>query len=264
VTAGSERLLNKVVVVTGAASGIGRGVVEAALKESGIVIGLDRDEAGLEKLQRETAEGAGRDLEVMAVDVTVAVTVADVIGRVLERHGRIDVLVNAAGISTMALAVDLTEEEWDRTFDVNTKGVFLMTRAVLPSMMQRRSGNIVNIASAAGKRGSRLFSHYSASKFAVIGFTQSVALEVGELGIRVNSVCPGLITTPMQDREVVWEAKLRGISEQTVRDRYFAAVPLGRLGTPGDVATVVVFLASDDAQYITGEAVDVGGGFAIS
>lgn len=264
VPGGSDRLLDKVVVVTGAASGIGRGVAEAAMREGGIVIGLDYDAKGLEKVKHATAENSGGDMEVMTVDVTVATTIVDVIDRVLERHGRIDVLVNAAGISTMARVVDLTEEEWDRTFDVNTKGVFLMTRSVLPSMMEHGSGNIVNIASAAGKRGSRLFSHYSASKFAVIGFTQSVALEVGELGIRANSVCPGLIATPMQDREVAWEAKLRGISEQSIRDRYFAAVPLGRLGTPADVAKVVVFLASDDAQYITGESVDVGGGFAIS
>jgi meso-butanediol dehydrogenase / (S,S)-butanediol dehydrogenase / diacetyl reductase len=141
--------------------------------------------------------------------------------------------------------------------------VFLATRAVLPSMIGRRSGAIVNIASAAGKRGSATFSHYSASNFAVIGFTQSAALEVAGHGVRVNSVCPGLITTPMQDREVSWEAALGGTTEQAVRDRYLAAVPLGRLGTPRDVAAAVVFLASDAAAYITGAAVDVGGGYAI-
>lgn len=259
-TAGSERLLDKVVMVTGAASGIGRGVVEAALKESGIVIGLDRDEAGLEKVQRETAKGAGRDLEVMAVDVTVAVTVADVIGRALERHGRIDVLVNAAGISTMGRAVDLTEDEWDRTFSVNTKGVFLMTRAVLPSMIERRSGNIVNVASAAGKRGTRLLSHNSASKFAVIGFMQCMVLEVAATGVRVNAVCRGLITTPMQVREIVWEMQSRGVTEQSVRERYMQAVPMCRLGTLADVASVILFLCLDAAGYVTGESVNVGGG----
>jgi meso-butanediol dehydrogenase / (S,S)-butanediol dehydrogenase / diacetyl reductase len=257
------RLANDVVVVTGAASGIGHGAVMACLREGAVVVGLDRDEAGLAAL-RAGVDAEGLLVDTALVDVTAASDITAAIDRVLSDHDRIDVLVNAAGISTMAPVVELTEQDWDQTFDVNTKGVFLMTRAVLPFMIQARSGSIVNIASAAGKRGSRTLSHYSASKFAVIGFTQSVALEVASVGVRANSVCPGLITTPMQDREVAWEAGLRGTSEQAVLDRYTAAVPMGRLGTPDDVARVVVFLASDESQYVTGESVDVGGGYAIS
>jgi len=251
------------VLVTGAASGIGRAAATACAAEGASVTGLDLDRPGLEDLQRELGD-AGSAFELAIADVTKADQAGAAASAVLSRHGRIDVLVNAAGISTMARVVDLTEDEWDRTMAVNAKGVFLMTRAVLPSMIERGAGNVVNIASAAGKRGSRTFSHYSASKFAVIGFTQSVALEVSSAGIRVNSVCPGLIATPMQEREVTWEAALRGTSEQAVRDRYVAAVPLGRIGTPQDVAATVVFLASDESAYITGEAIDVGGGYAIS
>jgi meso-butanediol dehydrogenase/(S,S)-butanediol dehydrogenase/diacetyl reductase len=266
VSAAGERLAGRVVLVTGAAGGIGRGAAIACAAEGASVTGLDLDGPGLADLQRHIGPGGpgGRGgLEPAAADVTSADSVAAAIAAVLSRHGRIDVLVNAAGISTMALAVDLTEDQWDNTMAVNAKGVFLMTRAVLPSMIARGAGSVVSIASAAGKRGSRMFSHYSASKFAVVGFTQSVALEVAAAGVRVNSVCPGLIATPMQEREVTWEAALRGVPEQAVRDRYLAAVPAGRIGTPQDVAGTVVFLASDDSAYITGAAIDVGGGYAI-
>jgi meso-butanediol dehydrogenase / (S,S)-butanediol dehydrogenase / diacetyl reductase len=248
--------------VTGAASGIGRGTVTALLSQGAIVIGLDRDEAGLQAML--TALDGSARIDVAPVDVTNATAIREAIDAVLVRRGHIDVLVNAAGVSTMAPVVELTEEAWDHTFDVNTKGVFLTTRAVLPSMIDRGSGSIVNLASAAGKRGSRLLSHYSASKFAVIGFTQSLALEIASAGIRANSVCPGFITTPMQDREVEWETVIRGTTAEEVRERYVSAIPMGRLGTPDDVARVVIFLASDDARYITGESVDVGGGYGMS
>jgi meso-butanediol dehydrogenase/(S,S)-butanediol dehydrogenase/diacetyl reductase len=261
--AAGGRLTGRVALVTGAASGIGRAVSAACAAEGALVTGLDRDQAGLEDLQRDLEDG-GRELEVAVADVTSADDVQRAVSALLSARGQIDVLVNAAGISTMAAIVDLTEADWDRTMAVNAKGVFLMTRAVLRPMIDRGAGTIVNIASAAGKRGSRTLSHYSASKFAVIGFTQSTALEVAGTGIRANSVCPGLIATPMQEREIGWEAALRETTEQAVKDRYRAAVPMGRIGTPEDVAAVVVFLASDDSAYVTGESIDVGGGYAIS
>jgi len=261
--ASAGRLAGRVVVVTGAASGIGRAVACATVAEGARLTGLDVDRDGLTALQADLA-GRGPAVRVATADVRSAADSRAAIGAVLAAHGRVDVLVNAAGVSTMGCVVDLTESEWDQTFAVNAKGVFLMTRAVLPSMISRRSGCVVSIASAAGKRGSRMFSHYSASKFAVIGFTQSAALEVAASGVRVNAVCPGLISTPMQEREVGWEAALRGTTEAAVRDRYVGAVPLGRVGTPADVAATVVFLASDEASYITGESIDVGGGYAIS
>jgi meso-butanediol dehydrogenase/(S,S)-butanediol dehydrogenase/diacetyl reductase len=261
--ASAGRLADRVVVVTGAASGIGRAVACAAVAEGARLTGLDVDRDGLTALQDDLA-GHGPGVRVATADVRSAAGTRAAIGAVLAAHGRVDVLVNAAGISTMGYVVDLSESEWDQMFAVNAKGVFLMTRAVLPSMISRRSGCVVSIASAAGKRGSRMFSHYSASKFAVIGFTQSAALEVAASGVRVNAVCPGLISTPMQEREVGWEAALRGTTEEAVRDRYVGAVPLGRVGTPADVAATVVFLASDEASYITGESIDVGGGYAIS
>ena len=157
--------------------------------------------------------------------------------------------------------VDLTEEEWDSNMAVNAKGVFLSNReAVRHFLAAGEKGAIVNTASLAGKIGAPLLAHYAASKFAVIGFTQSLAREVGEHGIRVNAVCPGYVRTSMQDREVVWEGKLRNMTAQAVRDEYIAATPLGRLEEPEDVAAIAVFLASDLSGFLTGEAINASGG----
>ena len=158
--------------------------------------------------------------------------------------------------------VDLSEEEWDLNMDVNAKGTFLCSQAFAGYLVARdRSGTIVNTASMAGKKGAAPFlAHYVASKFAVVGLTQAMALELAHHGIRVNSICPGYVATAMQDREAEWEAGLRGISVEEVRGLYVADTPLGRLQTPEDVARVAVFLASDDAAFLTGESINVNGG----
>jgi NAD(P)-dependent dehydrogenase (short-subunit alcohol dehydrogenase family) len=156
---------------------------------------------------------------------------------------------------------DLTEEEWDFNMTVNAKGVFLTDQAAL--RLFKRAGTkgvIVNTASLAGKMGAPFLAHYAASKFAVVGFTQSLALEAAPFGIRVNCVCPGFVRTGMQEREIQWEGKLSGKSPAEVAQSYVALTPLGRLEEPEDVADTVVFLASDLARYITGEALNVTGG----
>ena len=161
----------------------------------------------------------------------------------------------------MAAVVDLTEEEWDHNMAVNAKGVFLTDRAAVRLWQaEGTKGVIVNTASLAAKQGAPLLAHYSASKFAVLGFTQALAREVAPLGIRVNCVCPGFVRTPMQDRELVWEAKLRGMTVEQVRDEYVSLTPLGRIEEPEDVADAVVFLCSDLAPFVTGEALNVTGG----
>ncbi len=179
------------------------------------------------------------------------------------RSGLIAFLINCAGVSTMAPFLELTEQDWDLNMNVNAKGVFLVTRQVLRSMVARREGGVVSIASAAAKEGTPFLAHYSASKWAVLGLTQSVAREVARFGIRVNAVCPGTVRTPMQDREVVWEGELRGMEPEKVRQSYIAHTPLGRLCEPEDVADVIQFLCSDKARFMTGQAVNVTGGIIL-
>jgi NAD(P)-dependent dehydrogenase (short-subunit alcohol dehydrogenase family) len=161
----------------------------------------------------------------------------------------------------MNRVVDLSESEWDFNMNVNAKGVFLTNRAIVRRWLAAGArGAIVNTASMAGKMGAPLLAHYVASKFAVVGFTQSLAKEVGAAGIRVNAVCPGFVKTSMQERELVWEARLRGMTPEAVRAEMIAMTPLARIETPEDVADVVAFLASDAARFMTGLALDVNGG----
>ena len=156
---------------------------------------------------------------------------------------------------------DITEEEWDFNMKVNAKGIFLTNQAAVEYFKKNNiKGKIVNTASLAGKVGAPLLTHYSASKFAVVGFTQALAREVAKYGIRVNAVCPGFVKTSMQDREVQWEAKLRKISPEKVMQEYIDMTPLGRLEKPEDVADVVTFLASNNSRFMTGQAINVTGG----
>jgi NAD(P)-dependent dehydrogenase (short-subunit alcohol dehydrogenase family) len=177
------------------------------------------------------------------------------------QDGGLGAWVSNAGISHMAPFLDVDEADLDRTLAVNLKGVFLCGQAAARRMRERGGGVIVNVASMAGKQGRVPFlADYVASKFGVIGLTQAMAFELAADGIRVNSVCPGYVATPMQDRELAWEARLRGVAPEDVRDLWVSDTPLGRLEQPEDVARVVAFLAGDDAGFVTGEAIAVNGG----
>jgi len=254
------RLLDKIALVTGASKGIGRAIAIAFAKEgANVVVNYFKSEDDANDVVKEINAMGGTAVPVRA-DVSKIDEVKAMVRRTIDQFGRIDILVNNAGVSTMGLLVDLTEQDWDYNMDVNAKGVFLCCQAVARHMMDRRYGKIINISSAAGKTGARFLSHYCASKFAVIGLTQSLALELAPYGINVNAVCPGYVETDMQSRELVWEAKLRGISSEEVKRGYLGSVPLGRLGKPEDVAKIVVFLASAQSDYMTGQAINVTGG----
>jgi NAD(P)-dependent dehydrogenase (short-subunit alcohol dehydrogenase family) len=213
-------------------------------------------------------EAAGGCAMALQLDVTHQAEAQAAVQAIVQAWDRLDVWCNNAGVSTMNRFMQLTEDEWDHNFDVNAKGVFLCSQPVARQMMQqapghrsRLRGKIINTASMAAKRGNAPYlAHYVASKFAVVGLTQAMAGELAPHGITVNAVCPGYVRTGMQEREVAWESKLRGVTQDEVRRLYVEDTPLGRLQTPEDVAGVVVFLSSLAADFITGEAINVNGG----
>jgi meso-butanediol dehydrogenase/(S,S)-butanediol dehydrogenase/diacetyl reductase len=244
-------------IVTGGASGIGRAIVRMltlqGVRTAVADIELDRAEA--------VAEEVGRLAQAFQIDVRDRASVEACFRQVAQEFGGYDILCANAGVSTMAPVERLTDAEWDFNLDVNARGVFLTNQIAIRHLLgSGRKGVIVNTASLAGKVGAPCLAHYSASKFAVVGFTQALAREVADKGIRVNCVCPGFVRTSMQDREIVWEAALRGITPEAVVADYVGQTPLGRLEEPEDVAKAVLFLASDLSAFITGEAINVTGG----
>lgn len=249
----------KVAVVTGAATGIGRGIAIRLAKEGADVVVADLNEDGAREVSDEISSMGRRALAVK-VDVTSKRDVEAMIARGANEFGRIDIACNNAGVSTMNRVVDLTESEWDHNMNINAKGVFLSCQAEVKQMMKQGAGKIINTASMAAKSGFPYLAHYCASKFAVVGFSKALAREVAPFGITVNCVCPGFVKTGMHEREIVWEAKLRGISPDEVVREYIAMTPLGRLETPDDVAKVVMFLASPGADFMSGQAINVTGG----
>lgn len=251
------RLAGRRALVTGAGTGIGAAISRALARDGAHVAVTDLDGAAAGRVAAELGGNAFG----MALDVTDEAAVARVFAEAIERLGGLELVCANAGVSTMNRVVDLTVDEWDFNMDVNAKGVFLTDReAVRHFLAAGVKGVIVNTASMAAKIGAPFLAHYAASKFAVMGFTQSLAREVGSHGIRVNAVCPGFVATGMQDRELEWEGSLRGMTPQEVREEMVSLTPLGRIEVPEDVADVVAFLASDEARFMTGQAVNVTGG----
>jgi NAD(P)-dependent dehydrogenase (short-subunit alcohol dehydrogenase family) len=247
-------LSGRTAIVTGGTSGIGRATAELLAGAGANVAITGRDETrGAEVLDRVRELGAGA-LFVRA-DVRSAADCERTVGDTLEAFGRVDVLVNNAGVYQGNTALGCSEEEWDRQLDTNLKGTFLMSRAVLPHMIERGSGSIVNNASDWGLVGGAEAVAYCASKGGVVLMTKAMAIDHGPQGIRINAVCPGDTDTPME----TLDAEQHGIPW----DEYVAVNsqrPLGRMGAPEEVARAIVFLASDDASFITGAALAIDGG----
>lgn len=244
------RLEGKVALITGAASGIGRRTAERFADEGAVVVVGDLDEAGA----RAAAEHLGRDALGLRLDVTDADSAAAAVATVVAQRGRLDVLVNNAGVTITGAAHDLTEDDWDREMRVNVKSVYLMSRAAWPHLVASK-GNIVNTASIAALWAIPADAAYCASKAAVLMLTKCMALDGARDGVRSNCVCPGYTDTPM----------IQGyFADQTdpASARTFAESihPLGRLGRPDDIASAMVYLASDDASWVTGSALTVDGG----
>ncbi len=251
-------MIKKIAVVTGAGSGIGAAIA-VKLGEGGYHVVVT--DLNLEAAQRTAS--LIPSAEAMKLDVTIPSDATTVAESVIASHNNLDVWVSNAGVSKMLPFTDITEENYDFTLKVNLKGVFFAGQAAAKSMIKsgNRNGVIINVASMAGKQGKVPYlSDYVASKFGVVGLTQAMAYELAPHNIRVNSVCPGYVATPMQVRELAWEAELRGTSAEAVRDLWIADTPLGRLERPEDVAKAVAYLVSDEANFITGEALAINGG----
>lgn len=242
----------KVAIITGASRGIGRAVAKRYAEEGASVALTARNitaevEAFVEELQK-----LGVKAKAYTSDASVFDTAHALVAEVHKEFGRIDILVNNAGITQDALMMRMTEEQWDSVVNINLKGAFNLIHAVTPIMMKQRSGNIINMSSVVGVSGNAGQANYAASKAGMIGLTMSIAKEMGSRGIRANTIAPGFIATDMTD----------SLSEE-VRKQWEAQIPLRRGGTPEDVASVAVFLASDMSAYVTGQTINVCGGMNI-
>ncbi len=253
----------KNVFITGCGTGIGRAIAKRLAKDGATLILTDKNEASVQSVLQEVQEISKASVAYQ-MDVTDGDSIEGVLKKVLNKFSHIDILVNNAGVSTENWFWKLTEEEWDFNMDINCKGVWRVSKYIAPHMIERKQGKIICTASMASKMGAPFQAHYAASKFGVLGLVQSMAKELAPYGITVNAVCPGMVKTGMQDREVQWEAELRGITDpEIVRQEYIKSTPLGRLCMPEDVANVVAFLASPDSDFMTGQGINVTGGICM-
>lgn len=254
-------LNDTVAIVTGAARGIGRGVALSLARAGAhiVIADLPAVQNDMDETVR-LIEAEGVQSLAAHCDVTNEAQVSSLVSTTLERFGRIDILVANAGVISVAPVAAMTEEQWDRVLDVNVKGTFLCSKAVAPHMIERRAGRIITMSSQAGRRGSPGLAHYCASKFAIIGFTQALALELAPFNVTVNAVCPGEVDSAMWREHLLPAlAATQGASPDEAWERFMRErVPLGRPQTAEDIGEAVVFLCR--ADNITGEALNVTGG----
>ena len=249
---GGKRLEGRVALVTGGARGIGRAICEKLASEGAKIAMVD---IMLDVAEKTAEEFNAQGFEAMAIQANVAVPEdADkAIAAVVEKYGKLDILVNNAGITKDTLMLKMTEKEWDAVLAVNLKGTFNFTKAATKVMMRARYGKIVNIASVVGRMGNIGQANYSASKAGVIALTKTTAREFGSRNITANAIAPGYIQTDMTEK-----------LPQAARDAFLVNIPLKRAGLPADVANAVCFFCSDESAYITGQVMNVCGGFLMS
>lgn len=249
----------KVAVITGGGSGIGAGICQCLAKHGAKVIVSD---VNMEKAQ-ETVNTILHDngyADAIYLDVTNEKEIQAFGKNVKKKYGNIEYWVNNAGISKITPFFNHSSELWDTTMNINLKSQFLCCKVAIEQMMEAGKGSIINMSSQSGKVGTDDYQAYCASKFGVIGLTQSLAKEFGAKGIRINAVCPGVVYTPMWDTQKADYAKKKHMNPEDVMDYFSNKIPLKRLGTVEDVANVVAFLLSDEAAYLTGQAINVNGG----
>jgi 2-keto-3-deoxy-L-fuconate dehydrogenase len=249
------RLKGKVALVTAAGQGIGRAIAESFVAEGAKVIATDVDVKKLKGLKKAT---------LAKLDARSGADVKALVAEMSKKVGPIDVLVNAAGYVHHGTVLDATDEDWDFAFDLNVRSMDRTIKACLPGMLKKGKGSIINIASGASSvRGIPFRYVYGTTKAAVIGLTKSVAADFIRKGIRANAICPGTIESPSLDDRIATLAKRTGSTEKTVRQQFIDRQPMGRLGTPREIAALAVYLASDEASYTTGQIHLADGGFAL-
>lgn len=241
--------MKKCAIITGASRGIGRAIAKS-LSADGYSLALIYNNC--EEKANSLLNELGSDAKIYKCDISDSNAVNNTVEEILKDFGSIDVLVNNAGIAQQKLFTDITDDDWQKMIGINLSGAFYFSRAVLPSMISKKSGKIINISSMWGETGGSCEVHYSASKAGIIGMTKALAKEVGLSGITVNAVSPGVIKTDM----------LSSFSKEDL-DNLCEEIPLNRLGEPEDIANAVSFLASDKANYITGQVISVNGGIVI-
>ena len=254
------RLQARVAVITGGGAGIGAAIARAFVAEGARVAIADRDD----DRARQTATSLGDAAFAWRTDVTREDEVHALVAATRERFGGIDILVNNAGIMRKAYVKDMALELWQQVLDVNLTATFLCSKAVLPAMIERGGGRVINIASIAGKIGEPTASAYTAAKFGVIGFTRALAHEVARHQILVNAICPGPIPTELGEKGWREGAEVEGVALDRVMARVNFRSPLGRLGTVDSVARMALFIASDDCDFTTGAAFNVDGGIVMA
>ncbi|MBY0120733.1 3-oxoacyl-[acyl-carrier-protein] reductase [Bacillus sp. S/N-304-OC-R1] len=246
------KLEGKAALVTGASRGIGREIaLELARQGADIAVNYSGSEERANGVVAEIKE-MGRNAIAIQCDVSDSESVANMVKATIDAFGKLDILVNNAGITKDNLLMRMKEDEWDDVININLKGVFLCTKAVTRQMMKQRSGRIINISSIVGVSGNPGQANYVAAKSGVIGLTKTTAKELASRGITVNAVAPGFITTDMTDK-----------LQEEVKDAMLKQIPLARFGEPSDIANIVVFLASEDSRYMTGQTLHVDGGMVM-
>lgn len=244
-------LENKVALITGAARGIGKAIALTLAGEGADIAVSDVNLEGAESTAKEI-ESLGRQTLISKADVSKIKEVNEMVDKILDKFGRIDILINNAGITADSLLIRMKEADWDKVIEINLKGAFSCLKAVAKPMMKARSGKIVNMASVIGLIGNVGQANYAASKAGIIGLTKSLARELAPRGINVNAVAPGFIKTPMTER----------LSAE-IKEEMCKRIPLNRFGAPEDVAKVVLFLVSDSSAYVTGQVINIDGGMVM-